>query len=179
MRAHLIATPLALAALFAASPALADPANHRSVAGAACVPSDTTLANLGGYQVMNGGIEFAAPATGTVTFFCPVPLAVNSGGYYAWLGVDNDDDGVSTSDYYVKADFLRRSGSTGAAETLCTVYSRSPSVASQQCVDPSGTPILLPIDRVGYVYFARVTLFRRAVQPDGQSIRFLGIGFTQ
>ncbi len=176
MRAQLTVIPLAaaLAALLSAGPARADTVT-RSFAGAACVPSDTTMSALA-YQVVNGGIEFAPNATGSVVFFCPVP--VENGSYFGWLGVDNDDDGAATGDYYVKADFMRRSKATGVSETVCTVYSQSATPTFHPCLMPSGFPMLMTFDHATYINVVKVTLYRRVVPADGQSIRFLGLEFN-
>jgi hypothetical protein len=165
----------ALAAIVASSPSRADPAKYRSLAAAACVPSSTMLAYVP-YEVADGGYQFEANATGTLTFFCPVP--VYAGSYYTWLGTDNDDDGASTAGFYVKAEFIRRSKATGTTQTLCTIYSQSPDFQGQQpCVDQYGVPKLILFDHYNDLNLVRVTVFRNAVQAD--SIRFLGIGYTQ
>lgn len=165
----------ALAAMLASTPSRADSANYRSFAAAACVPSDTMLAYVP-YEVAGGSYQFESNATGTLTFFCPVP--VYAGSYYTWLSSDNDDDGASTAGFYVKAEYMRRNKATGAVTTQCTVYSQSASFQGQQpCLDSFGWPMLVSFDHYDYLNFVRVTVFRNATQAD--SIRFLGIGYTQ
>jgi hypothetical protein len=167
-----IALILPLAAVLVSSDARAG----QGIIAGACVPSTDTLEALK-YRVVNGAYEFAAGQVGALNFTCPVPVpnSVGTAGYSGWMWTDNDDDGAATTDYYVKVEFRRLNKTTGAVDVQCTMVSQLSTPGPQICLRQPGVPANMLIDHVAYFHFVRVTVYRNAAQPAGQSIRFHAI----
>lgn len=167
-----IALIVPLAAVLVSSDARAG----RSIIAGACVPNTATLEALK-YRVVNGAYEFAAGQVGTLDFTCPVPVpqSVGTAGYSGWMWTDNDDDGAATTGYYVKVEFKRLNKTTGAVDVQCSMVSQLSTMGPQICLSQPGVPANMPINHAAYFHFVRVTVYRNAVQPAGQSIRFHAI----
>lgn len=135
---------------------------YGTIAGAACVPWDTTIA-AAKWQTNIGGMEFKSGQSGSISFACPVLLLGDT--YIPNLYYSNDGDGATNS-YYVQAQFRKKNKSSGSDSVICTIYSSGGT--GSDCSQ-------ITIDNDTYVYYVYVTVARPG--SPSYAIRFNGIDF--
>ena len=143
---------LALAGLIGADVCARDQFNS---AAAGCVPGDPAL-HFTRYQITEGAIKHRSSATGRITLYCNIPMAIAPPTMLELVYSDNDP-GVDT---FVSASYIKMRKANGTIATIATVNSnRGTQDGAVRFVD---TKFSDAYDLKRYLYYVRVDLDRKA-----------------